>query len=856
MLVADGADGGAPPDASLDGDVPDMGGPPDVGSPDLSMDLGRDTGMMSQTPAPVLERTDPESPGNTGMPLLIGSSAPGAQVSIFTNGSCADAPVEVFASMGDFAERVNVERNTPTNLSALALAPGMSVSECSNVLRYLWDAMAPSVPVIESTDPASPSTAATVTASGRADPGALVVISFDGSCGGEEVEVLADDAGRFTVDLEVPFGDTVLTARALDEADNASACSEPFVHSRVLDAEVIFPPAPGVTGLDELTVRARVEGVDASASVILESPAGRRAAIYDSDADEWRALVPLIEGEQTLSVSLAGVPGGATAALIDVTQGNVPGSPTQVIWDPLAMALLITDGSSVLEVDPSTGAATARLDASASYDVVSALAVDGTTTYLAGIDTGGSVLVSSWDGMALTEIARLGTAFAGPEHLDVRDGGAELMVFRTPVGVSVVDVMSGTTRTLGSGTTRCFTYSPEDDEGLRCGGGASTFETVDIDTGAVTPVGTLTGPVPGFVAEARYDASADRYIVRDFTGAFFALDLDALTVDRLGSVAFVEQFGVRGDTGGLVVTERVFAGSESNALVTLDPATGALGLIELLGIGAGEELGPPTAAALEGQRAFVSDGPRILEVALGVEGGGRMLRASGAGSEAFIATVFEPGTDRFFALSEDGSLREGTFGGSTSLIAPGSAFGALFGDVAVRPASGMAPGELLEVSVGRSTVLARPFDSIGTPRSVGTVEVTGSDGPIAVAFDGDRDEVGVLSRQGTAAVRITAFPVAGGGAGRVVADLPSPTTLFSTSRDLAYAGDRYYVGNGPELLLVDARSGTVRSRATFPGNLLQVTAPIADGVGFAALQNARGFAAFDARRGDWVIIGR
>ena len=855
-----GTDDGGGPDFGMDGDVPDMGGPDGGGDPDMVLPDGGgdpDSGP-DQTPAPELFRTDPESPGNTGMPQVIGVSAPGAEVRLYPNGRCVGDPVETFVSMGDFAQVVSVEANRTTNLTADAVLPGAAVSECSNVLRYLWDATAPSTPIIEASVPESPSTEGIITLSGRADPGVRVVISFDGACGSDEVEVVAGEDGRWEVDVDVPFGDTTFSARAFDDVGNASPCSAPFVFSRVLDAEIIFPPAPGVTNLSEITVRARVEDVAPTDAVILESPAGRRAAIYNPDDDEWRAVVPLDDGAQVLSVSLAGVPGGATTELIDISRATIPRAPTNVIWDPAAMALLVSDGTRVLEIDPSTGAAVVRVEADASFASVTGLAVDGATVYLAGIESGttGSILVASWDGMAITESARLDTFGIGPEHLDVRDGGDELIVYRTRDGVSVVDIATGATRTLVAGFSRCFTYSPAADEGVRCTGTTPPLETVDIDTGTRTGIGTLMGELPTFLAEARYDANGDRYVLRDFAGAFFGVDLDALTSDRLGSVASVEQFGVRGDTGGIVVTQQALGG-EASSLVTLDPATGALGLIELLRVGGGIELGPPTAAAIEGQRAFVSDGARMLEVSLGPEGGNRTARVSGAGTDAWISTAFAPGTNRFFIVSGDGSLREGRLGGSTTLIAPGpGGFGVSLADVAVRPGSAMMTGEILEVNVRRGTIIARALDSVSTVRTVGTVDVGTTNGPIAVAFDGERDEVGVLTREGTATLRLTAFPVAGGGMGRVVATIDSTTALFNIARDLSYANQRYYVGNGPELLLLDSRSGTIRARTTFPGNLLQITSPGENGIGFAAMQNARGFAAFDAREGDWVIIGR
>ncbi|MEM1415581.1 MAG: hypothetical protein AAGH15_11800 [Myxococcota bacterium] len=845
-----GLDGGPP-----DGDVPDSGDP-DLGGGDAGLDLG-----PIQTATPVLERTEPESPGNTGFPVVVGTSEAGATVSLYANGTCSGEPAATFDSSGAFEEAVAVAANTPTNLSANAIRPGASVSECSNVLRYLWDATAPSRPVIVGTEPESPAPDAVVLVTGRADPGSRVEIYLDGVCGEVALEVVADDTGTFSADIEVSFGETSISAKAIDEVGNVSACSMPFVHERVLIVEPVFPPITGITSLETITVRARVE-VDASERVIFESPAGRRAAAYDAARDEWRATIPLAKGAQTLEASIAGVSGGASTPIVDVTQAVIPGTLEHVAWDPTTMDILATDGTRVLEIDPASGVAELRVDVSTLMTTLGSVAVDGMTTYMAGANATRNLIIASWDGTTLTEVANIVSSGFGaidPEYLAVRNGGDELLVWRTNEGVTVIDIAAGTARTLVSGFRRCFAYDPIMDRGIACTNtGTPIFDVVDVDTGSSIGSRPFTGTPPTNINELRWDANGDRMVAADFTGGLFAMDVMAATSARLGSVANIEQFGVRGDTGGIVLTLRF--GDDLASLRTLDPATGAIGVITLGQVGSGVELGPPTAVAVESGRLFVADGPRLLQIDLDAMPGNRRVRVSGSGSTAWSSVAFEPGTNRFFVYSEDGSLREARLSGSTSLISPAVATGFIFSDVSILPPAGMMAGELLEVNSSRTSVLARQLSNVSMVRNAETLEPDGGFGvpaPYAVAYDASNDEIGVLVREaGPTRFRIVAVPAAGGDAREIIEFTGIVGAGAFVARDIEWANDRWYVGDGPDLVAVDTRRGEERIRREFPGNILQLTAPDDDDIAFAAMQDAAGVAVWDGATGDWVVIAR
>src|SRR5690606_11054336 len=93
---------------------------------------------------------------------------------------------------------------------------------------------APAPPVLEATDPSSPSDDATPSVLGRSEIGSVVTFYLDEHCLGASVgEAASDDDGRFSGPASVPENTTnLLFGTATDGAGNVSVCSEvPLVYT-------------------------------------------------------------------------------------------------------------------------------------------------------------------------------------------------------------------------------------------------------------------------------------------------------------------------------------------------------------------------------------------------------------------------------------------------------------------------------------------------------------------------------------------------------------------------------------------------------------------------------------------------
>ncbi|MEM1416808.1 MAG: hypothetical protein AAGH15_18065 [Myxococcota bacterium] len=813
------------------------------------------------TPPPLLRRTVPASPGTSGRPEVEGLSEVDAEIALFLDAACAGAPALTFVSAGEFQQALDVPANVFVDLSAQATLPGRPASACSNALSYLWDTEGPATPELLATTPASPAPDASITLEGRAEPLARVELFLGPSCSGDARERVADESGAFTLMLDVDRGETVFTARAVDALGNASACSAPLMHTRTLGVTPVFPPAPGATERELLRVRARVD-VPPDTRVSFVGPGGARAATYWPDADEWRATVPLVLGPQAIEARVVGEPESAGAPIVDLKRTVFVREARAIAWDDAASTLLVGDGTRVIALDPVSGDASLIVDAGALLEDVVAVAAGGGTTYLLGNGPDGVARVVSWDGTTLRQLARLTAPidFATERGvaLELRTEGDELLVHGgRRAGTLTVDLARGGARPLVTEPLACLAYDPMRDRAVLCltGSSSGTFRVLDLASGTARNVA-----IPGWTVEEgrpeelRWDPFAEGFLLHDFS-SLSRLDVDAATLEPIPlSGGARGQMGVRGDTGELVFAEGF------DSLGTFDPRFPRASLRALLSerVGRGEALGFTGSVATRGDRVFVTDGPRLVEVTLGTDGGERRAVVTGSTVENWVALTFVPSEDRFFAYDANARLLEGSLDGGPIVIRA-------FGEdtpatprvgLGIREASGGRPAELLDARWRRTAVLAHSLASPAPPRLIGTVGADES--AVAIAHDPITDDVGVLvTGPGWPGLetRLVVVPAAGG-EGRTLATLSFPSRLASVQLDLAWHEGRWWATDLQGIVAIDARSGEVVAERQFHGAVVHFTVPDAQGVGYATLGNVPQLVAYDAGSDGYVVIAR
>jgi hypothetical protein len=177
----------------------------------------------------------------------------GVRLSLFGSGDCTGevlGTAETGDADGTVTFPVTVLDDT-TNTFTVSAADDVGNTRCSAAFTFVEDSTSPPVPVLSSTDPASPSRLTNPSFQGTAEPGASVLLYTTEQCSGEAAKSAAADAqGRFRIQLSVGSDEmTTVRARARDASGNLSGCSEAlaYVNDQIAPAEPSFQrfePAP------------------------------------------------------------------------------------------------------------------------------------------------------------------------------------------------------------------------------------------------------------------------------------------------------------------------------------------------------------------------------------------------------------------------------------------------------------------------------------------------------------------------------------------------------------------------------------------------------------------------------------
>jgi subtilisin family serine protease len=188
---------------------------------------------------PLLETTDPASPGSSGTPRILGSAEAGSTVRIYPGVTCEGSSV----ASGDAAElgspglTVSVPEGVTATFSATATDVADNTSSCSAPISYTResDLEPPAPPQLAATVPNSPGSSGAPRIVGAAEAGSTVRIFAGASCGA--LPIAAGGAAELAspgILVLVAEGITAsFSATATDAADNTSACSAPISYTRL-----------------------------------------------------------------------------------------------------------------------------------------------------------------------------------------------------------------------------------------------------------------------------------------------------------------------------------------------------------------------------------------------------------------------------------------------------------------------------------------------------------------------------------------------------------------------------------------------------------------------------------------------
>ncbi|MBI3071699.1 MAG: hypothetical protein HYY84_06170 [Deltaproteobacteria bacterium] len=298
--------------------------------------------------------TSPTSPANHNRPFVVGT-APGARLVELFTGACGDTLVasggpEVFSSTGIQIPTNVIADNSVTEIFVRARDTAGNASDCASLV-YVEDSIAPEVPTIARSMPASPAnldSPNTIRLVGTAPGASTIALYTSPDCltplSTIAAAIFASTGAEVTVEENRT---TTFYAKTFDGA-NESACSAGLSFTE----DGIAPLAP-----TSLTTSPRSPSIDAKPRIIGNAEQGSTALIFASSdcsgafvasgsAEEFAALGIEVDARpndsQTFSVRAkdrAGNLGPCSAAPVSYLHDDrAPEAPTDLISDPSSPA--------------------------------------------------------------------------------------------------------------------------------------------------------------------------------------------------------------------------------------------------------------------------------------------------------------------------------------------------------------------------------------------------------------------------------------------------------------------------------------------------------------------------------------
>lgn len=174
----------------------------------------------------------PVGPANNNNPFVSGNSEASAAIKLYSDSGCSAANLIGSGNAavdGTFSFATNaLTDNVTYNIYAKATDAAGNTSLCSlSTVQYIEDSLAPNLPIVSTTTPASPSNSNTSpTVNGTTEANATVKIYSDATCTGSVVAQGVASGTSFSIGVSVSANTTTtFKATATDAAGNTSGCS-------------------------------------------------------------------------------------------------------------------------------------------------------------------------------------------------------------------------------------------------------------------------------------------------------------------------------------------------------------------------------------------------------------------------------------------------------------------------------------------------------------------------------------------------------------------------------------------------------------------------------------------------------
>ncbi len=290
---------------------------------------------------PSLTGTSPASPNQDLTPLVQGTIASDALITIYTGGDCSGTPVASGrSSAGLFAFEVTVTADTTTTFRATGTDDLGNVSACSIGITYRHDGTEPTPPTFSGVSPASPSNIATSPSiAGNVEAGALVTLYTTSDCSGTALASESSVGTTFSVDVDVAANTTTtFFATATDAAGNVSACSASgivYVHDDLPpSAPSNLVTAPSSPSNDATPDVSGDLPADAIAVAIYDNAACTGTPLATSAATSAFSLTVSITADTTFyaaATDLAGNPSACSSGIAYTLDTAAPAPPVLVV---------------------------------------------------------------------------------------------------------------------------------------------------------------------------------------------------------------------------------------------------------------------------------------------------------------------------------------------------------------------------------------------------------------------------------------------------------------------------------------------------------------------------------------------
>ncbi len=568
---------------------------------------------------------------------------------------------------------------------------------------------------------------------------------------------------------------TLLTACGGGGGSSNDAPPQQVVDTQAPTAKINFPTAQALTTADTITVTGTA--TDAQSNVISSVTVNGVDATSENAFANWRAVVPLTAGSNTITVATADDQGNSEPSAVSIEMRNEVAllNPSDVEIDSTGNRALLVDSAlrAIVAVDLTSGLRSILSDdatgTGSPFSAPSSVALDSDRALIAD---GSQIIAVDLTNGNRSELATVtDTAIAQDIAVDENNGGRLLIATFLPGTASTTDIYKLQT-------------APS------TGGPATDFS-----------------PAVTFTADSSIVVDNNRVLVASTDGTIVAVELSSGTVSTIASategtgVALVAPFDISlsADGSKALIAD---AGAAPPAIVAIDLSTGVRTIASDSNTGTGGDILLPEAIATDvaSNRSIVVD-PILNALVTVEENGDRDILtsadvANGAAFNGPINIEYDATNDRMLVTDFNTSVLSATAIYTVNLDN---------GERSILSGAGTGSGpeflSLVNLTVGDSQVFVTDIDAT----SIFSVDLsTGNRTPLATSFGDSRSPLGI-GLDSTNNTLYVSVIVADQAAAPISSELFSLATTGTTATQFPLSGSSLRFAQNLE---VDSDTGT------------------------------------------------